>query len=225
MDRHALGVLLIGLSAVAFSSAGFFTRLVTLDVWTMLFWRGLFAGLLIFAVILAQEGRRAWASAREIGWAGVAVAPCSTAATVLYINGFRHTSIADVTVIFAAASFLTAGLGWLCLGLVETRTTIAASFAALLGVGVMVNGAVGEGHLIGDVLAFGAIICVAVMMLIIRQRPVTSMLPAACLSALLCPRFGEVPSAASLTGGAVVMAAVVAHVWFNGRSRLAGVGD
>lgn len=44
MDRHAQGILLITLSAVAYSSAGFFTRLIHLDAWTMLFWRGLFAG-------------------------------------------------------------------------------------------------------------------------------------------------------------------------------------
>jgi hypothetical protein len=34
------GILLITLSAVAHSSAGFFTRLIHLDAWTMLFWRG-----------------------------------------------------------------------------------------------------------------------------------------------------------------------------------------
>jgi hypothetical protein len=47
MDRHAQGILLISLSAVAHSSAAFFTRLIHLDAWTMLFWRGLLAGLMI----------------------------------------------------------------------------------------------------------------------------------------------------------------------------------
>jgi hypothetical protein len=37
MDRHTRGVLLIVLSAIAYSSAGFFTRLIHLDAWTMLF--------------------------------------------------------------------------------------------------------------------------------------------------------------------------------------------
>ena len=34
MDRHAQGILLIILSAIAYSSAGFFTRLIHLDAWT-----------------------------------------------------------------------------------------------------------------------------------------------------------------------------------------------
>lgn len=55
MDRHAQGILLIALSAIAYSSAGFFTRLIHLDAWTMLFWRGLFAGLMIPCVIVVKD--------------------------------------------------------------------------------------------------------------------------------------------------------------------------
>jgi drug/metabolite transporter (DMT)-like permease len=62
-----------------------------------------------------------------------------------------------------------------------------ASLAALLGVSLMVGGAAAEGHLFGDVLAFAMTVCVAVMTLIIRRQRHTPMLPAACLSALLCP--------------------------------------
>ena len=187
MDRHAQGVLLIFLSAIAYSSAGFFTRLIHLDAWTMLFWRGLFAGLMILCVIVVQERGRTVAAIRAIGRPGLVAALCSTAATILYLNAFRHTSVADVAVIFAAAPFLTAGLGWLWLGVTEAWTTLAASLFALVGVTIMVGGAVAEGHLIGDLLAFGMTACMAIMMLIIRQQQQTSMLPAACLSALLCP--------------------------------------
>jgi drug/metabolite transporter (DMT)-like permease len=187
MDRHAQGVLLIFLSAIAYSSAGFFTRLIHLDAWTMLFWRGLFAGLMILCVIVVQERGRTVAAIRAIGRPGLVAALCSTTATILYLNAFRRTSVADVAVIFAAAPFLTAGLGWLWLGVTEAWATLAASLFALLGVTIMVGGAVAEGHLIGDLLAFGMTACMAIMMLIIRQQQQTSMLPAACLSALLCP--------------------------------------
>jgi drug/metabolite transporter (DMT)-like permease len=186
MDRHAQGILLITLSAVAYSSAGFFTRLIHLDAWTMLFWRGLFAGLMILCVIIAQERRNTLAAIEAIGRPGVAAALCSTAATILYLNAFRRTSVADVAVIFAAAPFLTAGLGWLWLGVREAWTTLAASHVAMIGVCIMVNGAVAGGRLIGDLLAFGMTLLMA-MMLIIRQQHETPMPPAACLSALLCP--------------------------------------
>jgi drug/metabolite transporter (DMT)-like permease len=187
MDRHAQGILLIVLSATAYSSAGFFTRLIHLDAWTMLFWRGLFAGLMILCVIVVKQRRNTWGAIRAIGRPGLLAAFCSTTATILYINAFRYSSVADVAVIFAAAPFLTAGLGWLWLGVKEPWTTLVASLVALSGVAIMVGGAVADGHLFGDVLAFGMTLCMAIMMLIIREHHETPMLPAACLSALLCP--------------------------------------
>jgi drug/metabolite transporter (DMT)-like permease len=153
----------------------------------MLFWRGLFAGMMILCVIVAQERRNTLAAMRAIGRPGVAAALCSTAATILYLNAFRRTSVADVAVIFAVAPFLTAGLGWLCLGVREAWTTLVASLVVVVGVSIMVSGAVADGHLTGDLLAFGMTLLMAIMMLIIRQRHETPMLPAACLSALLCP--------------------------------------
>ena len=52
--KHAsiiLGTVLLAASAVAYSTAGFFTRLITVDAWTLLFWRGVFAGLFIFGLL------------------------------------------------------------------------------------------------------------------------------------------------------------------------------
>jgi drug/metabolite transporter (DMT)-like permease len=187
MERHASGVLLIVLSAVAYSMAGFFTRLIHLDPWTMLFWRGLFAGLMILCVIAVRERGRTVAAIRAIGRPGLAAAFFSTTATILFLNAFRRTSVADVVVICAIAPLLTAGIGFLWLGVTEAWTTLAASVVALLGVSVMMSGAVVEGQLLGDLLALGTTICMAMMMLIMRRHRATPMLPAACLSALLCP--------------------------------------
>jgi drug/metabolite transporter (DMT)-like permease len=142
---------------------------------------------MILCVIMAQERRNTWGAFRAIGRPGLLAAICSTTATILYINAFRYSSVADVAVIFAVAPFLTAGLGWLWLGVKEPWTTLAASLVALFGVTIMVGGAVADGHLFGDVLAFGMTLCMAIMMLIIREHHETPMLPAACLSALLCP--------------------------------------
>ncbi|MEJ0018399.1 MAG: DMT family transporter [Acetobacteraceae bacterium] len=187
MDRRARGILLIVLSTVAFSSAGFFTRLIPLDAWTLLFWRGVFAAPLILAIIAIQERRRTLAALCAIGRPGLAVAACSTAATIFYLTALRHTSVADVAVILAAAPFVTAGLAWLWLGLPGAGTTLLASLAALAGVSIMVGGSAADGSLLGDLLAFGTTVCLAVMLLILRRHEATPMLPAACLSAALCP--------------------------------------
>ena len=187
MDRHGQGILLIALSAVAYSSAGFFTRLISLDPWTILFWRGVSGGIFILAVIVLQERGNTVKAIRAIGWPGVVAALCSTFATFLFINALRRTSVADVVIIFAAAPFMTAGLGWLWYRMRESWATLLASFVALLGIIVMMGGAVHDGRLFGDLLALGMALCMSVMMLIVRRHSDTPMVPAACLSAFLCP--------------------------------------
>jgi drug/metabolite transporter (DMT)-like permease len=180
------GLTLVVLSAVAFSTAGFFTRLIEVDVWTMLFWRGLFGGLLIAGYIVWQEGAGTVLAVRRIGWTGLLAAGCSTAATICFINALRETTVADVLVINATAPFMTAGLAWLWTGARERWTTLAASLVALLGVVVTVGTAIGSGRLFGNFLALLMTILISTMMVVIRQRRDVSMLPAAALSAFLC---------------------------------------
>jgi drug/metabolite transporter (DMT)-like permease len=183
--QHLLGIALTAASALAYSTAGFFTRLIALDPWTILFWRGIFAGLFIAGFILWQYRGATLQAVRAIGWPGLGAAACSTLATILFINAFRRTSVADVTIIFATAPFLTAALAFLWLGARERWTTLAASAASLVGVVIMVGGAARTGHLSGDLLALGMTLAMAVMMIIIRAQRETPMLPASCLSAFL----------------------------------------
>ncbi len=185
-DERWLGIVLTTTSAIAYSTSGFFTRLIHLDTWTILFWRGIFAGLFIAAFTVWRHRRNTLAAVRAIGGPGLAAAALSALATIMYINAFRRTSVADVMIITATIPFITAALGWLWLREREPWSTLLASTVALVGAVVMVGGAVAQGHLAGDLLAVGMALCMAVMMLIIRKHRATPMLPAACVSAFLC---------------------------------------
>ena len=109
-------------SAFAFSTAGFFTRLIDTDVWTMLFWRGLFGGLFIAGYIVWRDGAGQSLAFRRIGRAGLVAAGCSTAATICFVNALRETTVADVLVINATAPFMTAAMAWAWTGVRERRT-------------------------------------------------------------------------------------------------------
>lgn len=182
-DQPWLGGLLIVISAVAFSLAGFFTRLIPLDAWTLLFWRGIYGGLFIAVAIVWLHGRDTLAAIRAIGPAGLLVAACSTVATICFINALQRTSVADVMVINATIPFFAAAIAWLWTGERESPITLAASAAAVLGVALTFDGALPAGRLFGNLLALIMTILIATMMVIIRKRRDTPMLPAACLSA------------------------------------------
>ena len=91
-----IGTILLAASAVAYSTAGFFTRLITIDAWTLLFWRGVFAGFFIFGIVAWRERSRFVGAVRAIGRDGLLIALCSAVATVCFLNAMRHSTIADV---------------------------------------------------------------------------------------------------------------------------------
>ena len=185
-DRPWRGVVLVVLSAVAFSTAGFFTRLIEVDAWTMLFWRGLFGGAFIAGWVVWQYRARSLAALQRIGWLGLVAAGCSTAATICFIHALRATTVADVLVINATAPFITAGLAWAWTGARERRSTLVASGVALVGVAVTVIPAIGAGRLWGNFLALLMTVLISAMMVLIRRQRSVDMLPASALSALLC---------------------------------------
>jgi drug/metabolite transporter (DMT)-like permease len=183
-SHYRLGLALITASAVAWSTAGLFTRLLALDSWTMLAWRGLFGalGIVVFLVIL--EGRNAWTSALRMGRPGLLFTFCSTVGMIFFITSLNHTTVAHVAVIYATIPFAAAALAWVLLGERPTASAIIASIAAFAGVALMVGLSI-EGTFLGDLLALGMTVSMSAMTVIARSFSNISVLAAAGLSALL----------------------------------------
>lgn len=181
-----VGTALLAASAVAYSSAGFYTRLIEVDAWTMLFWRGVFGGLFLTGMLLWRERGRVVTAVRAIGRDGLLVALCSALATVCFLNALRLSTVADVLVIDATIPFVTAGIAWLVIGEREDWVTLAATVAAVVGVAVMMGAAASGGRLSGNLLAFCMAVLMSLVLVLIRRNPGVSMLPAVGLSAFLC---------------------------------------
>ncbi len=183
--QEGLGILLLVGSAVAFSTAGYFTRLIPVDVWTLLFWRGIFAGLFVMGVLVWQHGADAWRSIPAMGLPGLAVTALSSSGMIFFIHAFRHTSVADVAIVYAAAPFVTAGIAWLWLRERPSRGTLIASAIAFVGVVVMMGGAFRLGNMLGDLFALAMTLSLSLMMVVLRRHGDRPMTAAAGLSPLL----------------------------------------
>lgn len=181
-----LGTALMAGFALLSSTVGVFNRLIATDAWTMIFWRGLLGGLVVAAILVTRDGRKAWASLCAIGRDGLVVVFCSALATVCFLNALRFTGVADVLVIHATLPLMTAGLAWLLIGERQDSITLGASLAAVLGVAIMVGPALADGRLLGDLLAFGMTAFLSVMMVFLRKRRAVDMVPATGLSAIVC---------------------------------------
>jgi drug/metabolite transporter (DMT)-like permease len=179
-----VGVVLIAGSAVAYSTAGFFTRLIHVDLWTLIFWRGLFSTAFLLAVAYAQHGRDALGPFRRLdGWGWIA-AGFSTAAMFCYLAALRTTSVADVAIIYGTAPFVTAAVALIVLGERTTRVTLGCSAIALAGVALMFGGSRSGRAVDGDLLAAAMTVLMALMIIATRRSRSASSLPIAAISSL-----------------------------------------
>lgn len=183
-NEYRIGLLLVTASAVAWSTAGFFTRLIATDTWTLLAWRGIFGAVGIAAAILVLQGGRGLFGLLRLGWAGWLFALISGLGMICFILALRHTTVAHVAVIYATVPFVAAVVAWMLMREMSGKGAITASLAAFAGVLVMV-GFGREGSLFGDLLAFGMTLALALMMVIARKWRDIPVMQAACLSALL----------------------------------------
>ncbi|MEM8992106.1 MAG: DMT family transporter [Pseudomonadota bacterium] len=186
---YAVGVLLIVTAATTYSTAGLFTKGVDAGPWEVIFWRGLFAAALT-TVWTVNRGtfRPNFFSMGATGWAVSVIGALGTAA---FIPAFKLTSIANVSLIYAVAPLIAAILAWIAIRERVSARTLAGSVAALLGVGVIVAGSIGEVGLWGDLLALWMTIAMASIMVIYRRSPNTPGAgPAAMQSILLLPVAG-----------------------------------
>ena len=152
VSRHLFGVFCVTGATVAWSTAGFFTLSVSVDTPTVLFWRGLFGALSLLVVLILREGVQGLAGFLRLGQIGWAFAACGGVAFLANITALRETSVAHVAVIFAAAPFFAAALGWIFLRERPSQSATIASLVALVGAVIMV-GLGAEGTLHGDALA------------------------------------------------------------------------
>lgn len=182
--KHRLGFLFVSASAVAWSTGGLFTRLISVDSWTLLAWRGIFGGLGLAVVMLAMRQRDVWQRLLDMGWRGWLFVVQTTAGMVCYLTALRHTSVANVAVIYTTAPFLAAALGWLVMREKPSRSSMVASVVALGGVAYMVG--FGErGGLLGNLLALGMTWSMANTMVIARHYRGIPILLTACIASLL----------------------------------------
>ena len=184
MNSYVVGILLVTAATVAWSSAGLFTRLIQLDSWTTLLWRGVFGAIAIALISCRLERKKTIIEFFSLGPAGWLFAIVSAVGMVMFISALKHTTVAHVSIVYATVPLVTVGIAWVLLRERPTKDAMVASVAALVGVGVMV-GITSDGHWLGDLLALGMTVCLALMMIITRLAPDIPLLPSAAVSALL----------------------------------------
>ncbi len=182
-----IGMALVITSAIAWSTAGFFARTVPIDIWVVLFWRGVFGGLSIVALTMIERGAFKFDLVRAFSPAGLALMFISATGKMAFIYALQNTTVANVTVLYATLPFITAILAWVWFRERASRRTLIGSLVAGAGVVITVIGSVGlgGGHILGDLAALYMTGTMAMMTVIMRRHREVPMLESAAMSGFI----------------------------------------
>jgi drug/metabolite transporter (DMT)-like permease len=185
-DRRIFGLVLVTAAAVFWSTAGFFVRLLEMDVWTMLAWRSLFAALALAAIVVFQSGRNTVQAVTRMGMPGLAAIPIAVVSMGAYVVALKLTTVANVMVIYATAPFVAAGISYLWIGERISRHVKIASAAALLGVAVMAGSATHATDIAGNALSFLMTVAFSAQLVMARKYPALEMSSVNAIAAAIC---------------------------------------
>jgi drug/metabolite transporter (DMT)-like permease len=186
MDSRRAGVALVVVSAFVFSTAGLFAKGIDVAAWDIIFWRGVSAAGFTL-VYLAMRGALLH-EVRQFGGVALLATLMMGAGTAAFIPAFKLRHVANVALIYGAAPFFAAGLAWLWLRELPSRTVVIASSVAFAGVGLIFASSLGTVALRGDLLALFMTLMMAGTMVVYRAYPTTTAaLPAALSSVVLLP--------------------------------------
>lgn len=180
------GVLLVCLSAMAFSTAGIFTKSVDASAWDVIFWRGLSGVAFTLVFLLARAEFKD--ELRRFGAPALLAAVLMASGTAAFIPAFKLTSVANVSLIWATSPFVGTILAWVFIKEAPSARVLTCSALALVGVVITIRGSFAVGNIIGDMLALWMTLMMASTMVVYRARPDTpTKLPAALSALFLLP--------------------------------------
>jgi drug/metabolite transporter (DMT)-like permease len=187
VGSRSYGVTLVALAGVLWSTGGLFVRaLESLDLWTMLAWRSLFAALALVVVVLFRHRTRTLGALYAMGWPGLIAIPIALVSMTSFVVAVWLTTVANVMIVYATVPFLAAGIGFLWNGERPSRRMLAAAAVAFLGVAIMAGASASLDDLLGNAVALLMTATFATQLVMARRYPTLEMAPVNGAGAALC---------------------------------------
>ena len=242
VGSRSYGVTLVAMAAVLWSTGGLFIRaLASLDLWTMVVWRSVFAAIALAFVIGALNRSRSLGVIKRLGWPGLIAIPIALVSMTSFVAAVWLTTVANVMIVYATVPFIAAGIGFLWNGERPSRRMLAAAGAAFLGVAIMAGASSDLDDLLGCAVALLMTTTFAVQLVMARRYPTLEMAPVNGAGAALCAviflplALTQIPDAQQLlillafgiatTAGAYVLFLVGGRYVPSGEAGLIGMLD
>lgn len=185
-SRHLTGIAVIVLGVLVLTPDGVITTLVSADIRTQLFWRGLFMGLALTSFVLLRYRSGAPAVLRRLlSPAHIAVGVLFAASSIGWVTAVVTTSVANTLFIVSCAPLFSALISRIFLGERTAPRTIAAILIAIVGIAVIFAEGLGRGDLMGNLAAIATALAWAGMIVILGHARISDPAPSLALGGYL----------------------------------------
>jgi len=174
---QTIGIVLVASAIFVLSLSGVMVRQMSVDAWTIIFWRSAFMAPVMLLVITATRKGKIAGAFKEAGMTGFFAGVVIGAGLALYIFSISRTMVANTVVLLSSAPLFAALLGLIILKeRVRAGAWITIAVAGY-GIVVMFVGRTGAGELTGNLLAIAAAVLYALNIVLVRTRPHANMIP------------------------------------------------
>ena len=167
------GVAIVVLGVFLLSPDGLLTTLVSADILTMLFWRGLLMAITLTVFTLASRRRRPVSRREVFALPTIAIAVLFGASSIAFVVAIVTTSVANTLFLITAAPLFAAVLARVFLKAPIAPRTIVAIVITIAGMAIIVGDGLGHGDVLGDLAAVFAAACWAGTLVVLRHSPQT----------------------------------------------------
>lgn len=182
MNDYRKGVLIVAAGALLYAPDSLMLRLMAMEQWPTMFWRGLIAGGILTAAMLVTRGRRYPSDILALGRSGAAFLLVYATVNFLFVYAVRETTVANTLFILSTSPIFSSLMSWAWLKEPPDRRTIRTIILATLGIGVIagghyVTGGERVGTWTGDLAALGGAFGLALGFNIARNKKELAMTP------------------------------------------------
>lgn len=168
-NLRTTGLLIAFLGALLMSFDPIFIRFSGVSGFDTAFLFGLFTAISMSVFIQLRDKRGLVGTLHASGWPVIVSGILMLGSATALVLSIKNTSIANTFIILSTLPALAAVFGRIFLGEVTRPVTWIAIASVMVGIAIVVSGSIGTVNLVGDALAFFAVICLSLNQTLLRK--------------------------------------------------------
>ena len=191
LTNHQKGILLAFIGVMLLTPDSLLIRLITVDTWSLLFYRSLIPGLFLLLCLIIYTRKNFFKFFFNAGMYGLLNSVFITASNIFFILALQNTNVANALVMVSLVPLIAAIISFIFLKEKLDIITNTAIFLCLIAVIFIFYDSIGSGRILGDIFGILTAVAVAGSLVIIRSAPTKNFIPSYVMGKLCTALFAS----------------------------------